>query len=172
MATANTALNRPRGPALNPPQTPPGTTTHHHATTNTSHILRALVYTAKINYRILLRFTLSNTQLVVPYLPFHHHPGRITSPDILFINDCIVDFGSEIHRQRHPAFIKLFISPLSTIRLVHIIWTATFISTVYPTRTSVSFTIHSWQVQVQPYSFSILSAYRFHALLIYYFWRF
>ena len=27
MATANTALNRPRGPALIPPQTPPGTTT-------------------------------------------------------------------------------------------------------------------------------------------------
>ena len=72
--------------------------------------------------------------------------------------DCIVDFGSEIHRQRHPAFVKLFIFPLSTIRLVRIIWTATFISTVYHTRSlsSVSFTIHSWQVQVQPYSFSIV----------------
>ena len=34
MATANTALNRPRGPALIPPQTPPGTTTQppKHAT--------------------------------------------------------------------------------------------------------------------------------------------
>ena len=27
MATANMALNRPRGPALIPPKTPPGTTT-------------------------------------------------------------------------------------------------------------------------------------------------
>ena len=32
MATANMALNRPRGPALIPPQAPPGTTTQPHAT--------------------------------------------------------------------------------------------------------------------------------------------
>ena len=32
MSTANMALNRPRGPALIPPQAPPGTTTQPHAT--------------------------------------------------------------------------------------------------------------------------------------------
>ena len=40
MSTANTALNRPRGPALISPQAPPGTTMQPH----TSHSARPCLY--------------------------------------------------------------------------------------------------------------------------------
>ena len=52
MATDNTTLDRPRGPALNPPQAPP----HHH----THHILRAPVYCVKYLQMVLEQRCITN----------------------------------------------------------------------------------------------------------------
>ena len=66
MATDNTTLDRPRGPALNPPQAPP----HHH----THHILRAPVY--NFYYQITDTLSFENNYNISSYISI----DRITAP--------------------------------------------------------------------------------------------
>ncbi len=71
MATANTALNRPRGPALIPPQAPPPN--HTHATFCAPLFICALFRSGSITY--LISFELAQHQFVskdiASSLPLH-----------------------------------------------------------------------------------------------------